>query len=268
MATWKTGLPGIVPRRAAISFLTAALAIWVLAPGALADDEVDAVLPLDAGGVAHLLESILDLGDVGDVDRLARRGHADDGPADVVEVRELAHGPDEDLGVPLDEVAGREVEVLGAEGHQDLVQGQAAALERGLVDVDQDLALVHGEDAGRGDAVDALEARRDLVLDDRPELHGRDVAGDAVEDDGERAEAELHDQGIAGLLGEVLLVEADLIADVLGGEVEVGPPFELDADDGDAFRSLRGDLFDPIDRADDLLERPGQDVLDVLGRGP
>ena len=32
MATWKTGLPGIGPLRAAISFLTAALAIWVLAP--------------------------------------------------------------------------------------------------------------------------------------------------------------------------------------------------------------------------------------------
>ena len=217
--------------------------------------------------VAHLLERVLDLGDVGDVDGLARRRHADDGPADVVEALELAHGPDEDLRVALDEVPGREVEVLGPQGQPDLVEGQAAAFEGGPVDVDEDLPLVHGEDAGRGDAVDPFEARGDLVLDDGLELHGRDVAGDAVEDDRERAEAELHDQRLAGLLGQILLVEADLVADVLGGEVEVGPPLELDADDRDALRGLRGDLLDPVDRADDLLEGPGQDVLDVLGRG-
>ena len=35
MATWKTGLPGIVPLRPSIAFLTAALAIWVLAPDRL-----------------------------------------------------------------------------------------------------------------------------------------------------------------------------------------------------------------------------------------
>ena len=234
---------------------------------ALADDEVDPVLPLDPRGVAHLLEGVLDLGDVRDVDGLAGRGHADDGPADVVEALELAHGPDEDLRVALDEVPGGQVEVLRPQGHPDLVEGQAPALEGGPVDVDQDLALVHGEDPGRGDAVDALEARRDLVLDDRLEPHGRQVAGDAVEDDRERAEAELHDQRLAGLLREVLFVEADLIADVLGGEVEVGAPLELDADDRDALGRLRRDLLDPVDRADDLFEGPGQDVLDVLGRG-
>ena len=32
MATWKTGLPGMVPMSFLISDLTAELAIWVLAP--------------------------------------------------------------------------------------------------------------------------------------------------------------------------------------------------------------------------------------------
>ena len=167
----------------------------------------------------------------------------------------------------LDEAPGRQVEVLRPQGQPDLVEGQAPALQGGPVDVDQDLALVHREDPGRSDAVDALEARRDLVLDDRLEPHGRQVAGDAVENDRERAEAEFHDQRLARLFGQVLLVEADLVADVLGGEVEVGAPFELDADDRDALGRLRRDLLDPVDRAHDLLEGPGQDVLDVLGRG-
>jgi hypothetical protein len=93
--------------------------------------------------------------------------------------------------------------------------------------------------------------------EDGLELHRRQVAGDAVEDDGELAEAELDDERLAGVLRQVLFREADLVADVLGREIEVGTPFELDADDGDALGGLRADLLDAVDRADDLLEGPG-----------
>ncbi len=268
---WRRGrrdCRGMVPMSFVISDLTAELAIWVLAPGALADDEVDAVLPLDPRGVTHLLEGVLDLGDVRDVDGLARsrtcrrrsggcrRGLLN---SPMVRTRTSEWRSTRFPAGRLRFSVPRAIRIWS--------RVRPPALQGGLVDVDQDLALVHGEDPGRSDAVDALEARRDLVLDDGLELHGRHVAGDAVEDDRERAEAELHDQRLAGLFREVLFVEADLVADVLGGEVEVGAPLELDADDRDALGRLRRDLLDPVDRADDLFERPGQDVLDVLGRG-
>ncbi len=233
-----------------------------------ADEEEDALFALDAGFVADVLEGVLDLGHVAEIDGLARRRGPDHRAPDVVQGLEFPEGPDEEVGVALDQVAGRHVRVRGLQGEDDLVEGQAPGLQGGLVHVDKDLPDVGGEDRDGGDAVDALEPRLDLVLEELLQLEGRHVGRHAPEHDRELAEVELDDQRIRGVGREIVLVEADLVADVLGGEIEVRPPLEFGHDGGDALRGDRGDLLDAVDRADDLLQGLGDGRFDVLRGGP
>ena len=234
----------------------------------LVDQEEDALLALDAGFVADVLEGILDLGEIAQIDGLSRGGSPDDRAPDIVQGLELPDGPDKEVGVALDQVPGRHVGVRRLEREDDPLQGQAARLHGGLVHVDEDLPDVGGEDRDRGDAVDALETRLDLVLEQLLQLEGRHIGCHAPEHDRELAEAEFHDQGIRSVGGEIVLIEADLVPDVLGGEVEVRPPLEFGHDGGDTLRGHRSDLLDAVDRADDLLQRFGDGRLDVLRGRP
>ncbi len=181
---------------------------------------------------------------------------------------EFPERPDQEVGVALGQVAGRHVGVRRLQGEDDLIEGQAPSLQGGLVHVDEDLPDVGGEHGDGGDAVDALEARLNLVLEQSLQLEGRHVGRHAPEHDRELAEAELDDHGVRGVGRQIVLVKADLVPDVLGGEVEVRPPLELGHDGGDALRGYRRDLLDAVDRADDLLQGLGDGRLDVLRGRP
>ena len=88
----------------------------------------------------------------------------------VVERLELAEGPDQEVGVPLDEVPGRHVGVRAWRARMTRSSVRFRVSRAALVDVDQDLPDVGGEDLGRGDAVDALQPRRHLVLEELLQL--------------------------------------------------------------------------------------------------
>jgi hypothetical protein len=65
---------------------------------------------------------------------------------------------------------------------------------------------------------------------------------------------------------QIGFVETDLVAEILGGEIEIRPPLKFNLDGGGAFRCRRGHLFNSVDRADDLFDLFRDRVFDVLGR--
>ena len=176
-------------------------------PGALGDHQEDALLSLDPADGLDVLEGVLDLGHILQGDDFAQGRGPDGGPADVFEGVVLAHGPDEIFRVALDDRPRGQVDVFHGQGHQDFVQGDLAGVQGVLVDLDQDLARVRAEDPGRGDAVDPLQARGDVVLDQLLQVGALQRPGHPEHQDGHLAEAELDHQGIVGVLGQVVAVE-------------------------------------------------------------
>ncbi len=233
----------------------------------LGDDEEHALLALDAGRIARFFDRVTDQGHVPEVDRPARGGDADDDRADVLQVPEFAQSPHQEIAVALDDVARRLVDVFHPEGHEDRVQGQFLRLQGGLVHVHQDLAHVRGVDRRGGHAVETFEPGRHFVLDELLELEKGPLGRDAVKDDGHLPQVELHNQGVRGFRGQDLLIEPDLVADILGGEVQIRAPFKFDADGRHALQAQRPDLLHSVDGAHDLLQGLGQSVLHVLGGG-
>ena len=236
-------------------------------PGPLADHEIDGLLALDPADKAGFLQSIPDIGHIPDVNRLALGRGADDRVADVVQRFKLADRPDEKIRMPLDQIAGGHVHVSGHQGPEDAVERQAEGGQGVLVHVHQDFPGVHGKRRRRGDAVEALEPPGDLVLDDGFQLGHGSIADNAPENDRDLGHVELDDERIARRLRQEALVKPDSVADVLGGEIEVGPPFEFDLNRRRPLGRDRRDLLDAVDRADDALQRLGDEVFDVLRRG-
>ena len=67
--------------------------------------------------------------------------------------------------MPLDHIAGGNVDVLHAEGPQDSVEGQVARFQGGFIDVHQNLPDIGRINRGRGHAVNPFQSRGDIILD-------------------------------------------------------------------------------------------------------
>ena len=221
----------------------------------LGDAHPDARRAVDAGELAAILGGVADVGDVAHVDRDAVLGHHRQ-VADFVDVGELAGAAQQQHARALEDLAERDVLVLGAQDVDDAVDRE---VERGDLlarQVDADLAAQAAVDAHRGHAGDALEPRRQVVLGHLAQRDRVEVALDADAHDRERGRVELEDGRRVGVLGQAAADAVDAGADLVGGLVEIGAPGEVEAHGAVAFRRGRVDLVEAGDGAHRLLDRP------------
>ncbi len=183
--------------------------------------------------------------------------------------RELAHGPDEEVGVALDEVAGRHVERSRPAGPATTWSRVRPRLSRAALSTSTRISRSSMAKT-RAEATPSIRSRRGATSSSMSffSFMGGHVAGDAPEDDRELAEAELDDQGSPASAGRYCLVEADLVADVLGGEIEVGPPLELDLTAETPSEVVEVTFLTRLTELTTCSRGLVMVVLDVLGRGP
>ena len=221
---------------------------------------------VDPGDAPDVLETVLDQGDVAEVDRTAV-DLADDDLPQGLEVDRLAEDADVDLAAGGFEPPGRQLDVLALEGGDDVADGQALLVEPGGVEPDADVPLQGAHEGDLADAGDRLEllleAVADVIAEDplgvgpaQAGHHDRLVLGIGLGDDGR-----VHVPGkAAGGLG-------DLGLDVLEGQVDVAGKLDLDGDVAGALAGGRGDRPDALDLDQGLLERLDDLVLhDLRGR--
>jgi hypothetical protein len=116
-------------------------------------------IAVDAREAAAVFGGVADLGDVAQVDRHAVLGHHDQ-VADFVDVRELSGTAEQEHAVGFEDLAERDVLVLGAQDVDHPVDRQIECGDLLAREVDADLPAQTAVDADGGDAGHTFEARR------------------------------------------------------------------------------------------------------------
>ena len=234
--------------------------------GLLLDNDLGAADAVGVGFLRALLDTVLDAGDILEIDGIAP-GITDDEVLELVRIAELLLDT-EGVGVGSDiEVAGRDVAVLRADdggdrGHVDPVCGHLVR-----VDIDMDFPL-RGTGHGHGtDAGDTGERSRDIVIQNLVER--RDAFGRRRGQDEDRhvVGAELIEDRRRSPVRKVRGHHVELVADVVGGQVDVRSVLELDGNDGDILPGLGGEVLEVADGVERVLQLLRQVVLDILGAG-
>jgi hypothetical protein len=229
------------------------------------DQQADRGLAVQAGGDAPLRGGVADGGDLAERDEPAAVGADRDCPH-IVDAGEVAGGADRVLGLGLLGDAGRQVQVLLRDAVGDLLERQPAGAQLLRVHVQDDRALLAAGDVHRGDAVRALDDRRDLVVEQGAEPDRVLDARHAVDHDRGLGRVVLEDDGVLQrrVGREVAAGALDLLENVHGRLPDVHPPVELDADVGDAL--IRGGLYlvQAGHRRDGALDRAGDLRLNLL----
>ena len=218
-------------------------------------------------GVARaVLEPELNVRHVADVDGCPVRSLHDE-VLNLLRIIELAINADEVVQpVDVDGAAG-DVGVLALDRGDEVVEGEAVALERVQVDVDLHLALKPADKIHFEHARDAF----DLVL---KVFGGVAKAGQRIvcrqvdRHDRELARVDLAHDRLLDFGGELGLGDVHLFADLLRGVVHIDVRQELDDHGRDAFGGRRTQFVDAVDRGDLALNLLGDDRLDVVRAGP
>ena len=209
-----------------------------------------------------LLGGVLHFGDVAHVDGHGVPRHHDD-VANVLEALELTLAADQEGGVALVDLAKGCVLVLVAQRVDDVGHREVERRDLLFRQLDVDLPADAAVDRHGGDAVDALEARRDLVLRDLAERDGVVVALDADLRDRQLVRVELEDRWRISILRETAAHAINAGPHFVGRLRQVRAPLEVQLHPAVAFGRFRRDPHDAGHGADCLLERPGDQLLDL-----
>ena len=234
-------------------------------PGFLADEEADALGPVEPGHALALLDGVVDRGHVAEADDAALLGDEKADVADLAERLELADDAQGVLERALADRPALEVAVEGADPGGHVLDGQPVEGQLLGIGLDLDLALDAARDLGRPDALDLLEARLDELLGQLLELEEGPVAREGQGHDGPALGVEGDDRRALGILGEAVLGVVELLAGVEHGEIHVRAPVELQGQERDPLFRDRLDAAEPRDAADGRFERGGDERLDLLG---
>ena len=186
--------------------------------------------------LARALGGVLGVADVRDADRRAVHGRDDD----VVELLggvDAAQRAQQDLRLALFDGAARHLDVLGGDGVADLLDRQAVAVQLLDVDDDVDLAGAAAAEVDLADAVDGLDGALHLLVGDlgeRAQAHRVRRQDDRHDRIG--VGIDLLDDRRQHLRRQVAHRAGDLLADVVGGVVDVALEHEAE---GDLARCLR-----------------------------
>ena len=217
-----------------------------------------------AGAAAFVGDAELGEPDIGEPDRSAVDGR-DDHVVEVVdgfEETEIAH---RELGHrSLDEPAGQ-LEVLAAESDDDVGDRQPVGGQLVAVDPDPHHGLAEPGHEDIADPGDRLQPRFDHLVGVVRELAGVET-GERHPQHGLRVDVELLDDGRFGVQGQLADGAGDLVAHILGGDVDVAFEGEGDRDPRHALARVRGELLDALDGVDRGLDDIGDIGLHDLGR--
>ncbi len=230
------------------------------------DAQPDRVLTVQALQVELLLVALDDVRHVANGDRARRPVLGDDHVADVVQVLEEALRNDvDDLGAGRHRAGGHAHVVVDERG-LDLVDGQPVGGQLAVVDLDLDLLVQATRDVDLADARHRLQVGLDLVAGDVVEGVERG-AGEGDVQDRRGVRVELADDRRAGFGRQLTDDRPHLLLDVDVGLVRVIAVGELHDDRALTLARARRDRVDARDAGDRVLERLGNQALDVLGRG-
>ena len=218
------------------------------------------LLPVAAAHLGQILEPHLDVAHLADHDA-----------ADLVKVGEPRQHAHDVLGGAVGDAAAGDVHVLALQPAGDLRQENPQQRRAALVDVDLNFLFHAAGDDGRGHAVDAFQALLDRLVGQQPQprlIGERHVAGRCA------AHADAHDRVECGveaqqdrILGAARQPQlGELLAYVDGGEVHVGAPGELHDHVGEAGAGHAGQVHQARDDAHRILDRGGDEGLDIGGR--
>ncbi len=230
----------------------------------LAHTQRDHGIPVETRVALPLLEAEVHCRHVAHVDRPVARG-LDHDVLERTGVLELARHANEELDVAdIDRAAGYR-DVLERDRLDDVGERDAVVLELAQVHVHFHFAL---QAPGQ---LDAEHARYllDLVLNVLGELLQPNqvvLARHVHLHDRELGKVELHDRRLLGRLRELGLRDVHFLPHELQGLRHVHSGLELGRDAGVAFHRLRGEGLDVGDLVELLLERSGDERLDVLRR--
>ena len=176
----------------------------------------------------EVLDGIADRRQVADEDFLPKRRGGDHDVGDVGTLLVLAaHLHLVLLAVHLDRTA-RQVQVVHAHGVGHLLERQVVGVELGLVDVDIDIAVGRTRHRHGADAVDAVELRDHLVVEDLLQAGIAFLRHHGILDDRHQARIELEHHRARATVRQVALDHVYERSDVIGCFVPVCPPLQLD----------------------------------------
>jgi hypothetical protein len=176
---------------------------------------------------------------------------------------------DDRLGRRADDGADRNAQVGLLQRGDHLVDRQAIGAEACRIDADLDLP---GHIAAEVDAADpggALQPAADELLGQQRQLARRAVAGRQREERDRLVVVGVDalDQRLLDVARKRWAHLRDAVAHLLDAAVQVGIEAEFDEGQVAAFARQRADQLDAGDRVDGFLDRLGDVVLDLLGRG-
>lgn len=163
--------------------------------------------------------------------------------------------------------SGKHVECGIVERLRQVADGQPAAGERALVDVDAEDLLLVAILLDVGNAVDGGEAIDHLVFDElRQVVHVELGGGDGKSQDRRGIRIRLDDLRRVRFVGQVLGDAADRVAHVVGGDREIDRIREFQSDPALAEGRGRRNRLQAADARDRPLDHLGQLLVDRLRR--
>ena len=129
------------------------------------------------------------------------------------------------------------------------------------------LALGGTADADRADAVDARQRVGDSFVENLVETGHRLRCLNRQNDHRNHVGAELEDNRSLGVVGKSRFDHVELVADVVGQNIDVFAVFKLESDDRSVLARFARDVLEVVDGVEDVFKRSGNILFDILSRG-
>ena len=235
--------------------------------GARTDPHLDDLAAVGPGQGPHVLLAVHHLAQQGQRNGLTVRG-GDQDVLQLLHLVELAHQAQGDLVLLLRDVSRWVGLVVGRHDRADPLVGDAVIAQRRGVQDDLDLTVPPSHDVHLPHALDARDEGLDPVVDELLGLLLGELGGEGGDQEGLGVDVELHGDRLVRVLGEVRHLGPDLVVDVHQRQVGVRPRLHLDGKHRHAVAGVARDRLEPLQVGEGVLQRLGDQLLDLVGAGP
>ncbi len=182
-------------------------------------------------------------------------------------IAELALCAQRDVAAFPDNLAGGHVQVFVRELVSHDADRQAQGLEPARIEIHLNLTHLTAVDLHRRDAVDLLDQRLQIILDDAPgNVRGLGRAH-RVHHDRQCGDVEALDGRILDVLRQLVANRGDLLTHLRRRLLRIDFEAQLDADAGERFARVRFDALDAVDTRHRVFDWLRDQRLDFLRRG-